>query len=273
MSYFVRPFCFFACFAAFLLMGLKAYSKESFCDNQGTLCFPLRECALSVQIKGGIAPSFWTHREQNYLVVPSLPAEPLIPAGRAPGFNNAFGMPWTVGGEIGYNFSCNIQFFLEGAYAFASGKKVLLKTDDGTVMHEKFNPFQSWAAYFGSRIYFGNGCLYKNLTFFTGFKAGYINFSKIHYTVTVNDEALIRFPLFMNSQGVSAGLQCGIDYILCANLSGQITAEAIFSQSPETHRIITLPGNFSQSPIKNILYGDTRTLITFPITLGLRYTF
>lgn len=256
----------------------KMHGREcgSFCDESSfyscSPCSPLRPCTWSVQAKGGVSPGFYTDTTKSWLNFAA--SDYLLPAPSHTQMNKEMGLPWQVGGEIGYNFTCNVMLFTEFNY-FQAGKKdtltVLTFPDDSEVpLILKFQGQKGWNGYFGARYFFERNWFCNKISPFVGFKAGLT-----HYNVMAcHPEALDGTPLDpldfdLASTTVSAGLQIGFDWLLCDKLHGIFTAEfvATGSRKNNLNDLAELPGLY------NNVIGHTGTVVNFPITIGLRYDF
>ncbi len=186
-----------------------------------------------------------------------------------PSFNSLFDTPWTVGAELSYNFSDHAQLFLEFDWYHADGKHRHLDGGPYT-FHQRFDDYKAWAGYLGARYFFCEW--FCGLSPFIGFKAGFIDHHRVHARVTGPFGFEERFNYHRNQCGPSVGAQIGLNYKFCDNWNAVLTLEAVAS-----HGFRGNDNNEINAPlvggITNVSIGDTGYLVSFPITLGVRYDF
>lgn len=249
--------------------------EEPCCDG------PLSVNSFGVLIKGGFTPTHFTHRGRVWLTNPDLDPPVFAGSGRTR-FNNLFRTPWQVGAELQWNPCCNVQFFAEYVYERFDGKKRRFRAgqfDELDIRH-RYRDIDTNAFYLGARYYFGNlfggdccGCsLFNNISPFVGFKGGFVWQNGSKYRVRIGEFDLGRFHYYKKQHAVSAGAQIGIDWAVTCNIGVVFTAEAVATQGFRPHRNHLLNPLFTNG-VTNIGLGETGQLVSFPITLGLRYTF
>lgn len=267
------------CFAGASLAVLPLAAFWGGYDDCCTPCCedgPLTCGAWSVQVKGGVAPTDFSDRDSTYLTIPSLfPAvpNPVISAGKGPSFSRQFDCPWTVGAELAWNASTHIQFFTEYAYQQASGKHRSF-TNRGLLFGHKYDDYSNNGLYLGARYYFStcwNTC-YGRLSPFAGFKGGVVWFDTINYGLEIGGVSLGKDQYFKRRTAVSAGLQIGIDWNICENWSAVLTSEFVATGGLHGNRNKVVNPALSNG-VTNVSFGGTGTILTFPVTLGVRYTF
>lgn len=265
---------------ATLCFSFHALAQTSCCDEGPLFCN-----AKSVQVKGGVTPSWFSSRERTLV---SMPTEfPYVFTGpKGPQFDKIFNTPWTVGVELNWNASTNVQFFAEYAYVNASSKKHRFSFDEGDTFHLKHGSFQTKGFYLGTRYFFGNlwfdqCCCMGSISPFIGLKGGLVWNAKIrgrsHVELDRGDVLdLDSHELFSNNALMSAGLQMGLDWAINCYWGIVFTVEVVGVQSLRPNR------NFSvaESTIvttdcipSNIHFGGASTIIEVPVTIGIRYTF
>lgn len=239
---------------------------------------PFSENSFGVLIKGGWTPTHFTHRGRVWLTNPDLDPPVFAGSSRAR-FNNLFRTPWQIGAEIQWNPCCNVQFFGEYVYKQFDAKK---RRFDNEVLffRTKHDDIATNAFYLGARYYFtnlfGGDCcgssLFSSLSPFVGFKGGFVWQNGSKYRLHINDVELGKYHYYKKQHAVSAGLQLGVDYAVTCNLGVVFTAEAVATQGFRPRRNNTLNPLFTGG-VSNIGIGETGQLVSFPLTLGVRYTF
>ena len=247
-------------------------------------CNPLYCGAFDLQFQAGVAPIVWSHRGLLSFIIcndPSTPqpgVNPVVDLFNVPRFSKFFHVPWIVGGQIGYALSDNVRTYLEFDYVQASRKSDVSITSviaipETTII---FNPskYQLFDAFIGARYYFDRWC--DSLSLFLGFKAGLVHHKSIsvNSTITPPDPAVVLTSdenFFNNNTRPAGGLNIGLDYCYCGNLSFVLTAELVASCGPRSNSIIPLV--YSVVSANTLLVGSTGTELRFPITAGIRYSF
>lgn len=242
---------------------------ESDCCDYCDDCGPLRRCGWSVQIKGGVAPSHYTSRGPVWLTVPALTPAVFTVSDTAH-FYNQFHTPWEVGGEIAWNPSENVQFFLEGLYQRGSGKTYDF-TAGAFIVSEVTTPYETWGGYVGARYYFDR--IFCRLSPFVGFKAGILHQSRVDYSLSLFGVFIQTSPYYKEQWVPSAGAQIGFDWLLTRCLSFVFTAEAVVTQGLKNNRNNVIEDPTLTGGLTNVNIGETGKIVSFPVTFGLRYNF
>lgn len=259
------------------LMSLSTVELPAFFDFGDVCCEdgPLNCGAFGVQVKGGVTPAHFTHKGRFLIINPSV--LPAVSFGdQRASFDKVFDTPWQVGAELEWNASTHVQFFAEYAYTQASGKSkdFLISGLPLTVSHRDFetNAFYMGARYFFSSIW-SDQCGGNNICPFFGFKGGWVWNAKDRSHFTINGVDIGSFDHFKDQGAVSAGLQIGLDWAINCNFGVVFTAEAVATQGLRGNRIFDLPDTGIIGGPTNIGTPETGKLISYPVTLGVRYTF
>lgn len=245
--------------------SLHADWCDCWCPESG----PLEPCAISLQIKGGGAPSHYTHRGPVWLTVPAaVPA--VFTVSNTAHFYNQYKTPWEVGGEIAWNASTTVQFFLEGLYQKASGKTFDFNAG-AFVVSEVNSSFKVGGGYLGARYY---PCLLCNtIAPFFGFKAGILHQSSSDYDLSLFGVEIQKAPYYFSQWVPSVGAQIGFDYLLTCNWSIVFTAEAVCTQGRKNNRNNVIINPVLTGGLTNVNIGETGKIISFPLTGGIKYSF
>lgn len=234
---------------------------------------PLRCGDGSVMVKGGGSPTLFT-REGTILLIDPTTTPSIFVDSKLPSFNRHFNVPWTIGAELAFNLSSRVQLFFEYACFHADGKKFHHRFD-GFVVDELFFAYQSSNGYLGLRYYFDCWCLPcagSPIAPFIGFKTGIAVQSHINHTLFLDEVFLATNNYFRAQVGVSGALLAGVEWWFAGRLSFLFQVECLLTQGLRSNKkgIYTpaLPGG-----VVNESVGTTGMLLSFPFTLGLRYTF
>lgn len=252
---------------AVIMVSLLAVPIMGCADVETPLC-----CGnFSVMVKGGITPALYTDRGPNLAVVPTdIP--PVFASGDALTFNEQFHLPWTVGAEVAYNTSQRGQVFLEYAYTQASGKLFGSNATAG----ELFSDYKTHSGYLGARYYFGPWCCFSccgPIAPYVGLKAGLVWQQQVTLDLTVGNVFVISAPYSFSQTAVSGGLQIGGEWWFSRCWSLVLQGEVIVTQGPRTNRNVVFPPIPGIGLPSNASIGTLGWVMTFPVTLGLRWTF
>jgi len=233
------------------------------------LSSPLCCGKLSVMIKAGVTPTTFSDRQPSLLTAP--PA--VLDSNLIVDFNDQFEVPWNVGAEIAWNASCNIQFFLEYAHTQAKGKvrNTAAPTSQASPIRDEWSTYRVNSGYLGARYYFCKICC---LNPYVGFKAGFAAQERVRDRFFVDG---VLVPLLSNGDyyrsfvATSGGLQLGLEWFFCRCLSFVVQGEFVGTCGLRPNRNIA----FEQpvDGITNVSIGRTGWVLSWPITIGLRYTF
>jgi len=242
-----------------------------------TLLLPTQICSLecgrlSLMVKGGVAPSTFEQQGVVWITDSSQPTY----STPTTGFSSQFDVPWTVGGELAWNASQCVQLFVEYAYTGAGGKvnrvEVELPTTPPQLVSfdDQFSDWSSHAAYLGTRYYLG--CIFCGIHPFVGFKSGFAVQGNVP-VVRTNDLGIDeRFDRWLERTQLSAGLLVGLEWWFNRCLSIVLQGEFVAScgPCPNPNDEVNPP---SPITVTNISFGTPGWMASWPITLGLRYTF
>lgn len=254
--------------------GSSWFNFGGCCDDS---CYypPLCPCRFSAAIHGGVSPTTWTDGSKSWYTIPGNvgTANPFVRSfSRSGNFDKFYDLPWTVGGELAYNYSCNIQLFVEADYIGADGKRSRVDTETNGIIHRRFNEYRVWGGFLGSRYYFSRAWICNMVAPFVGIKAGVINQKHVEHHARNLNLDLGRHGYFLGTVGPSVGLQIGFDAAIWDCISAYVNFEFVFYRGPKTNQNIVLDPRVSGG-ISNINIGQVGTTVTYPITVGLRYTF
>lgn len=235
-------------------------------------------------VKGGVAPAILTSRGKSWLVE-TAPAVGVVTIGEFPEFSRIFNVPWTVGAEFAWNASKRVQFFLEYAFTQATGKNASFSASVGvvpvvTAFTSKFSDYRTHAGYLGARYYFEPLCCFSccgPIAPYVGFKAGFAWQQHISRSLTIGTfEALASAPYFINQTAISGGLQIGLEWWFCKCWSLLLQGEFVGTQGPRPKTNVVLDNSAAPpagTGFSNLIPGHFGWVCTFPVTLGLRWTF
>lgn len=265
---------FLAIFAALLSLVALPIKGETI-DADATACGRAPLCCgdFGLMVKGGAAPAIFSHRGQSYVTATGVPAEITFP-GDLPEFFKQFQTPWTVGAEFAWSASQRIQFLLEYAYVQAGGK---LRADvvAGIAFSEQLSDFKMHAGYLGVRYYFDclNCCLGCGpIAPYVGFKAGLAWQEQVVSNNSLTGvQVATGVPYYLSQTAVSGGVQVGAEWWFCCCWSLLLQGELVATQGPAGNPNIVTNG--AALGVTSLTIGDTRWVVTLPVTLGLRWTF
>ena len=242
------------------------------CCNNG----PLNCGALSVELKGGVTPTHYSGRGDTYVTIPVL-TPPVVNIGRGPKFDDQFNTPWQIGVELGWNASTNVQLFLEYVYNHASSKSDSFDIAQ-TRFGRRFDDFKTNSLYLGTKYYFNNiwcsPCM-GSVAPFIGFKGGFVWHERVRSSLRVGGTTITSYTHYDNESALSAGLQLGVEWFYNCHLSVALTGEVVGTQPHRSNRHVNLTNIpvFEELGVTSINCGHTGKLISYPVTLGVRYTF
>lgn len=255
-------------FFSFLPLSLQGSIFE--CCYSQDVCGPLVPCGLSLQVKGGWAPTHYTSQGPIWLTDPIARPPIVYTLFNNPRFKDQFNSPWEVGGEVAWNASEHVQFFAEGVYLKASGRTYSVSAS-GFNANITTSDYETYGGYIGSRYYFNQmWCLFSP---FVGGKFGILEQSKVNYSLSLG-EFFLQKSIYYQSQWVpSGGIQIGFDTAISDCLTIVFTAEAIVTQGLKNERNSEIVNPAIVAGLTNVSVGETGKLVSFPITLGLKYNF
>ena len=231
---------------------------------------PLVECSWGLQFQAGVRPIVWEHRN-HFFTVDCASTTVLNDLGRLPKFSKLYHVPWQVGGQLSYAFSCDTNLFVEFNYAQAR-----FKDKDQCVTF--LTKYKLYDGYLGARYYFDRWC--NSTAFFIGAKIGFLHHDKVKkVSLVINDSNLSIVPVlgdfFGRNTSFAGGGHVGFDICFCNNWSLVITAEVIASCGPKGINTLNL-NSLSFATLDDasaILIPSVETELAFPVTVGLKYNF
>jgi hypothetical protein len=236
----------------------------------------------NIGFQGGVDYTQFTRRGVSTTFGPGIVASQ-TELGR---FSRGWDLPWTVGVSAGYMVCDNVELFLEGDYVSAEGRRhhrsglltVGSSTSSGGFGLERFSRYEDWEFYVGSRYYF---CPFWDcFTPFLGAKLG----GQYHHRIHVRSEfdlvgissssssfSSSAATAYRGNTTVAAGFQGGINYDINCNLAIVLKGEVVVSGcwDNDTRLGATTPGLIGGT---TTLFGNTGPVVSYPVTLGLRYT-
>lgn len=259
------------------VMSLTSMQMPAFWGDGCNVCCedgPLNCNAFGVLVKGGVTPSHFTHRGRAIIFNPSL-EDPIFTGSHRLKFSDLYNTPWQVGVELQWNPSTHVQFFAEYVYEHACGKKREFLGGD-LVISQHHQDLETNSFYLGSRYFFGNifctEC-WGTAAPFLGVKGGFKWHERKSYHLYINEFDLDNHNFYKNQPAVSVGAQIGLDWAINCNLGVVLTAEAVLTQGFRTNRVLELPVNDLPGAPTAIGLPDVGRIISYPVTLGVRYTF
>lgn len=252
---------------------LSAFFGDSCCNTSCCEDGPLSCNAFSVQVKGGVAPSHFTNRGRVQFTNPTL-IPPVFFGSSGLKFDKIFDTPWQVGAELAWNASSHVQFFTEYVYTEADGKKRHFFADTLPIELGRVK-FKTNSWYLGARYFFDSlwesECM-GSISPFVGFKGGLVWHEGERNRIFFNGVDLGNMRRFKRDPLMSAGLQLGVAWAFTCNLSAILTFEWVGTQGVRPIRNLPLDPTLTGG-ITNLSLGNTGKLVSFPITLGVAYTF
>ena len=192
----------------------NAYTDDSNCCQTSCYecgCNPLYCGAWSLQVQGGVAPIIWKHRGELDLVsCASNDANPIFAlTSELPKFNKLFKTPWIVGGKVGYDFTDNVEVYVEFNYLQAKQKDVanatfpILNVPNQTLVFA-FHKYKLFDAYAGARYYWDRWC--DRVAFFLGGQVGLTAHRHTKADITLNGTPVILLPTINSAACPRAGI-------------------------------------------------------------------
>lgn len=250
-------------FLALALPTLHGW-HEPWCCFEPCCGGPLPCGSFSIALRGGGNWSSFTNKGAYLLANPALtpPIEVVTPL---PSFHDQFNTPWVVGAEFAWNASRRLQFFLE--YLFSQGNRrhkgheipILL-------LNDRNSNYRTQSGYLGWRFYFEAArCCFSRISPYIGLKAGLL------FQHRVKESAFSSEPYYLSQTAVSGGLQMGLEWWFCRNISALLQAEFVAAQGPRANPNIAL--NPPIGGVTSIAIDRAGWIVSWPVTLGLRYAF
>lgn len=229
---------------------------------------------FGVMIKGGVSPALYTDRGQVWLTNPLL-TPPVFSVSETAKFNNQFNTPWTVGAEVAWNASQRVQFFLEYAYTQAKGKTYNFVAGIFNVS-ERNSDYKTNAGYLGARFYLDALRCFSccgPIAPYIGFKAGIVWQQQVSYGLTLQGTFVQNSPYYLRQTAISGGLLVGLEWWFCKCWSLLLQGDFVATQGLRANPNVVFANTVTSQGLTNVNIGRLGWVVTFPVTLGLRWTF
>lgn len=235
--------------------------------NNGTLT-PGR---MYLRFAAGFSPSIYTRRCNNLSLTPINDVHILQDSGRqVPKFSDQFKLP-TIAFSVEFSkpFSPYNEIGFEIFYNRAKGQCYCFTQNDIT-FREKFDDYSAFAFYLSNHLYSER---MKIFAVFVGTKVGIIHRNRINFELFQNCERVGckgNQAYFKPSTSISGGLNLGLDIKLTGDLSLVINAEFVASCELRNNHLIPITQGANTA---TSIIGETGTVLTFPVTFGLKKRF
>jgi hypothetical protein len=224
----------------------------------------------SFSFLGGIAPNSYASRSNANASNAVPPAFELI---KIPPFQDQFKVPFILQGELGYMIRNDWEAFYGFDWSHGAGKSHSFShTDVNGIVdvtgQQKFGDFNGYGNYLGTRFYLTFCCF--PIKPFAGFKIGVMTRSEVkakEVSMSGGTTFTDHITYFKTNTTISGGVHCGFDWQLNQNLSLLFKAE-IIGTGERNSRII-----FNHPPQPVLKAGDASVQFSFPVTLGIKWTF
>jgi hypothetical protein len=260
--------------SSFLVLPIAGRTMEEGSVQQSR-CYscaaPLCCGDFSLMVKAGLVPTLFTDPGPNWVVIP-IDIPPVSTVSNTHRFSDIFHLPWTVGVELGYNTSRRGQVFLE--YAFNRANDKIFRNFETDEL-QRYSSYETHSGYLGARYYLGSwhGFCRGPLSPYLGFKAGFVWQRGVSTSLTIADLFIFSAPYYFSEAVVSGGLQAGFEWLFCDCWSLVLQGEVVATQGPHMNENIAFPIIPNVSLPSNVFLGPVGFVLTFPVTLGLRWTF
>lgn len=260
------------CIFMLVLLGcVRCLEADDCCDPCESSCCEQNFGCWNLKVKSGVVPSFFTQRKDARLDIPE--AGPLLTQkARNAQFHNQFHLPWLIGGEIGYLFTDCDEFFLDADYTYAKGKTYSYSSVTGTEtfdVREKYGSLRQSSVYLGLRHYFYDLCWC--IDSYLGVKAGFQHRDAVHQHATISSVGSIgKRPYYKNINTYSGGIQAGLSYSFCNCWKADLQVE-VLAAGAMRNAIYEL--NPPRGGVTNVIIGETGTIISIPVTIGISASF
>lgn len=269
-----------------LILGMALALIASYAEANNC-CNPLAnffECgSWAYQFRGGVYPTLWRSRGDIFLdscdCTTNTPGAS-VNLGQLGKFSDYFKLPFVVGSQLIYETNNCFSLYGEVNFIQGSPKRSALNTTQSSNANFalRFGHYRAVSGYVGLFYDVADFC---NSTLFVGAKIGGIYHSNIYaHQVVASPEVncicdeVVRRMLFKHGLRVSGGVSLGLDYNWCNCWNLVLMGEAVFSGGPKgacapllSSEIVALVGGSALST------RTIKTEISFPVTLGLMYSF
>lgn len=224
---------------------------------------------------------------------------------RTPRYDSQVQMPWTLIGDLAFAISCNTEIFIDGLYGEARGKSTGydlvfgaipsnldptfpdVRAEETYTVREDYSTFSYVGGNIGLRHYFSSGGCGS---LFIGAKVGARHYDPLHVEINASNSDGAFEPIskvYYSSYNVfSGGLQIGYDIRICDCMHFVVMGELIGNCALRPHK----PGylvsegetttvgegvDLLQQYVSSVAIPGRRTgtLLTLPITAGVKITF
>ncbi len=288
---------FFACTAINPIRALDPFEVENCCLSHcyECTCEPLYCGSIGLMVQAGIRPIIWRNRGTIYGVNCVTPpaSGPVTVIQELPSFHHFYRLPWQVGAQLSYAFSCNTNVFVEFNYAQAKSKRNCSASSSATGFQcsatavnglaLKLGKYKLYDAYVGVNYYCNRWC--DRVAFFFGGKVGLLHHNNVKYysltsgfscttgATTVFCDTAAKF--FKSNTVIAGGAQAGFDICFCGNWSLVVTGNVIASCGPRAAAPIALNTTemLNLNGASSLIPSGVGTELAFPITVGIKYNF
>lgn len=238
-------------------------------------CFQSIFDCLTITPKIGVAPTVFTDRGCNYVVLPTTTlVNPVISIGQTPKFNSLFKVPVYVGGEISWQACENRESFVELVYRHGKGRCVQIPVviaQTPATFGADLTAFKALGFYAGTRCGWESWCSLFN--WFVGAKVGLVHHWQVNADLSANSVAIQSCtPIYFKNTVVSGGAQLGIEKSFCGCFGMNLIAEVVASGGLKNNRnaILTQSGPLG---VTNVNFAEIGTEVSFPVSVGFSYSF
>jgi hypothetical protein len=270
-----------------------------FCSLISQYCSGFDLCCqdMNVEVRAGVAPTFWTQRENfaaiscNAVSILQLPSV-YVPLFNMPKFNKLFSVPWYLGLHVGYALCEDQEIYAELNYRQSHARTFTLNSlaipniDTISFSITPKNNYKIVDAYIGMRNYW-RSCWCDAIELFLGAKVGFVHHSKVNFTFTTASLIVPPpapfvssvLPLFFSNTVVAIGANIGLAYEIGCDFSLVLTGELVANCGPRANS--NIPFDFLTQSIfinpvlapNSFIIGPIGTEIAIPLTIGLKYRF
>lgn len=268
---------------------LLLFTVPVFATNCCNFLCDLFDCGvLATQTRIGIYPTLWRSRGDLFInQCDCIPNTETLPSslGELPKFSSLYKLPWIVSTQLQYAWCGPWSIYGELNYIQASNKRTTVNTISAlnSAIALRLSDYRAISLYAGILYFVDNMCWCDNARLFLGAKIGFIHHSTIdarQVTVSTTPSSAcvcadsFKRNFLKKSTKLSGGVSAGLDYCLCDRLSLVFTGEVVVSGGPKGIACIPLLDSeiLQLTNGSSLATGRIKTEISFPVTLGLKYT-